>query len=68
MFFKLCKKNNEFNWTNIQQAVFDNLKNYLAKDCIVKIFYPEKDVTLTMDARKYSILAILTQEKEALKH
>ena len=61
LFANLRKKDNEFIWSAEQQKAFDRLKVIMAKKPVVKIFDPEKDITLTTDASENSISGMLSQ-------
>ena len=47
-FANLRKKNVEFIWLEKQQNNFDRLKVIMAKKPVVKVFDPEKDITLML--------------------
>lgn len=58
---KLLKKNQEFNWTSLQQDSFESLKNILCSEPILQ--YPDfsKPFILTTDASNYPIGSILSK-------
>ena len=47
---KIKKKNVEFICSEEQQNAFDRLKVIMAKEPVVKVFDPKKDITLTTDS------------------
>ena len=61
-FANLRKKNVEFIWSEELQKAFDRLKVIMAKELIVKMFDPKKDIMLTIDASEHSISGILSPE------
>jgi hypothetical protein len=63
----LVKKNVEFHWSDRQQAALDNLKAELCSERVLT--YPDftQQFTLTTDASKVAIVAILSQVQEGVE-
>lgn len=58
LFPNLHKKYKEFDWSNVQEGTFDNLKWVSAVDSVVSVFDANKWVTLPSNASEQSISRI----------
>ena len=63
-----CVKNVEFTWMQKQNKAFEALKKALTNKPVIKIFDPNREVTLTTDARERAIAAVVSQESHPIKH
>ena len=59
---ELRKKGVPFIWSKQCNDAFENLKNAISTSPVVQPYSLEKEATLTTDASKYSLAAVLTQE------
>jgi hypothetical protein len=60
----LQKLNTAWQWTTVEQAAFDTLKNKLQDSSVVTIFDPLKPITVQTDASKDGLGAVLLQPDE----
>ena len=61
---ELTKKHVKFEWTDIQQKVFTQLKEHLTKAPVMAYFDMNKTSTLTVDESPYGLSAILSQTEQ----
>jgi hypothetical protein len=67
--FNLCKKNNKFKWTDVEQNSFDRLKSILCSAPVLRYADPSRDFILQCDASSSALGAILSQhDTEGKEH
>ena len=66
--YLLLKQDAKFEWTESCQLAFENVKDILCKDPVLKIHDPAKTCYLLTDASKLGIGAILKQEHDSRMH
>ena len=58
---ELLKKNQKFEWKEVHQAAFENMKNELSSTHVLSFYDPTKQVQLVTDASNYAVGGILLQ-------
>ncbi|CAB4013811.1 Hypothetical predicted protein [Paramuricea clavata] len=63
---ELLKKDIEFYWSHEQTKAFDEVKEILTQQPVLKFFYPTKPVIVRCDASQNGLGAILIQEEQPI--
>ena len=63
-----CVKNGEFTWTQKQNKAFEALNKALTSKPVIKMFDPQKEVTLTTDASERAIAVVVSQEDHLIMY
>ena len=61
---QLIKDKNEFIWQEVQEKAFNKLKNIISREPVLKYFDPLKHVTISVDASKNGLGAVLLQDDQ----
>lgn len=64
----LLKKSNAWIWTKQHQSTFEHLKEALMKAPVLAYYQPGKAITLSVDASRYGIGAVIMQEGRPLAY
>ena len=65
---RFTKKGQPFKWDDAAQTAFEDIKQLIAEEPILKTFDPEKETFLETDASDYAIGATLYQKHDGRKH
>ncbi|CAB4023870.1 Hypothetical predicted protein [Paramuricea clavata] len=65
---KLVKKEIEFYWSHEQTKAFDEIKEILTRQSVLKFFYPTKPVIVRCDASRNGLGAVLIQEEQPIAY
>ena len=63
---KLCSKKCKFNWTEIEQKAFEDMKKIVGRDVLLS--YPDfnKEFVVHTDASKYQLSAVISQNNKPI--
>src|SRR5215208_2019861 len=65
---RFTKKGQPFKWDDAVQKAFEDIKQLIAEELILKMFNPEKETFLETDASDYAIGVTLYQKHDGRKH
>ena len=57
----LIKKNSEYVWTDVNDKVFQDLKDMVSEDCLIQFYDPHKPLFIECDASKQGIGCMMLQ-------
>lgn len=65
---ELTKNNAEWQWTDLEETAFNEVKNALSENATTAYFDPQKETTIYVDASPVRLAGILTQDDRVIMY